>query len=108
MLDPVEQEARVPPRQETMNTSRHSQWEAEAPGRGIAPRVDQELAARVGTLGKRLGRPRLLREATPTPAWRFTLHHSSFTIHHSSVIIHRESFSEWERVGGEVDWAKAI
>ena len=71
MLDPVEQEARVPPRQETMNTSRHNQWEAEAPGRGIAPRVDQELAARVGTLGKRLGRPRLLRAAAPTPAWRF-------------------------------------
>ena len=68
MLDPVEQEARAPPRQETMSTSRHSQWEAEAPGRGSAPRVDQELVARVGTLGKRLGRPRLLRVAAPAPA----------------------------------------
>ena len=91
-----------------LQESRRRQWEAEARARGSAPWVDQELAARVGTLGKRLGRPRPLQAAAPTSAWRFTCHHSSFTIHHLSFIVHRSSFSGWERVGGEVDLAKAI
>ena len=47
MLDPVEQEARVLLRQGRTNIAKHSQQQIETQGGGPAPRVDQELAARL-------------------------------------------------------------